>query len=112
MKLLLITSIMSALIFFNASAFADYSQTKDKADAKQNSQKPVHSHDNQKAHDPSGNVHPEGPRDDAAGKHTTKIKDNEKASNSSGDSHPEGPRDDAGGEHTSGENLRDSSQVK
>ena len=109
---LLLTSVFSAFLFVSASAFADYSQTKNKADDKENSPKPVHSHDNKKAHDPSVDAHPEGPRDDAAGKHTTKNKDNEKASHSSGDKHPEGPRDDAAGEHVTGEKPRDSSQAK
>ncbi len=87
MKLLL-TSVFSAFLFVSASAFADYSQTKNKADDKENSQQSVHSHS------------------------SDKNKDNKKAHNPSGDAHPEGPRDDAAGEHVTGEKPRDSSQAK
>ncbi len=87
MKLLL-TSFLSLFLFVSASAIADYSQTQNKANDKENLLKPAHSHS------------------------SDKNKDNKKTYNSSGDANPEGPRDDAAGEHTAGEKPRDPAQTK
>jgi hypothetical protein len=78
MTKILLTTIISGFLLVGASAFAaDYSQTQNKLDDKENSPKPVRSHS------------------------PDKNKDNKETSNSSSDSHSEGPRDDAAGEHAS-----------
>ena len=75
---LTITSLFSAAyLFISASAFAEYSQTKN--NDKESPPKPVQSQspsekksDNKKSEQDSDNdIHGEGPRDDAAGEHTT-----------------------------------------
>ncbi|SFF16627.1 hypothetical protein [Nitrosomonas sp. Nm166] len=70
MKKLLI-SILSGFLLLSAPAFADYTQTQNKVDDKENSPKPVPFQTDKKSEQkPSekGGAHPEGPRDDAAEK--------------------------------------------
>ncbi|PXW89847.1 hypothetical protein C8R34_1034 [Nitrosomonas sp. Nm84] len=79
MTKILLTTIISGFLLVGAPVFAaDYPQTQNKTDNKENSPKPVRSHspdenkDNKETYNSSSDNHPEGPRDDAAGEHTSK----------------------------------------
>ncbi len=67
----LLVAILSGFLFFSIPVFADYTQTQNKVDDKENSPKPVPSQTDKKNEQKSsdkGGAHPEGPRDDAAQK--------------------------------------------